>query len=93
MFSRSNLFFENEDDRKVHTGPYLPKVEIKDDNVMNDGNNLLYQAIKSNMITDDNIWKVSTGQGDDYTTICSLDYPFLKENYKLIAIDLSKNKH
>ena len=55
MFSRSNLFFENEDDRKVHTGPYLPKVEIKDDNVMTDGNNLLYQAIKSNMITDDNI--------------------------------------
>ena len=31
------LTFENEDDRKVHTGYYLPKVEIKDYNVMIDG--------------------------------------------------------
>ena len=45
---------------------------------MTDGNNILDQPIKSNMITDDNIWKVSTRQGDDYTTICSLDYPFFK---------------
>ena len=45
---------------------------------MTDGNNLLDQPIKSNMITDDNIWKVSTRQEDDYTTICSLDYPFFK---------------
>ena len=31
------LTFENEDDRKVHTRYYLPKVEIKDYNVMIDG--------------------------------------------------------
>ena len=38
----------------------------------------------------ENIRKISTGQGDDYTSDCSLDYPFFKENYKMIAIDLSK---
>ena len=34
MFSSSKyifvLFFENVDDRKVHTGYYLPEAEIKD---------------------------------------------------------------
>ena len=32
----------------------------------------------------DNIWKIATGQGDDYTTGCCLDYPYFKERYKLI---------
>ena len=32
------------------------------------------------------------GQGDDYTTGCLLDYPYFKENYKLIAIDPSKQQ-
>ena len=38
----------------------------------------------------ENIRKIATGQGDDYTTGCLLDYPYFKENYKMIAIDLSK---
>ena len=29
-------------------------------------------------------------QGDYYTTCCLLDYPYVKESYKFIAIDLSK---
>ena len=35
------LLFENEDDSKVHAGYYLPKVEVKDYNVMIDEKNLL----------------------------------------------------
>ena len=35
--------------------------------------------------------KIPTGKGDDYTTGCLLDYPYFKENYKMIAIDLSKH--
>ena len=31
-------------------------------------------------------------QGDDYRTGCSLDFPYLKKYYKLIAIDLSKQQ-
>ena len=34
--------------------------------------------------------KIATGKGDDYTTVCLLDYPYFKENYKMIAIDLSR---
>ena len=29
-------------------------------------------------------------QGDNYTTTCLLDYIYLKNHYKIIAIDLSK---
>ena len=36
--------------------------------------------------------KVSTGHGDDYTTGCLLDYAYSKDNHKLIAVDLSKQK-
>ena len=36
--------------------------------------------------------KVSTGHGDDYTTGSLLDYACLKDNYKLIAVNLSKQK-
>ena len=36
--------------------------------------------------------KVSTGQGDDYTTGCLLDFAYFKKNYRLIAADLSKQK-
>ena len=38
------------------------------------------------------IQKLATGEGDDYTTVCLLDYPYFKENYRLIAIDLSKHQ-
>ena len=37
-----------------------------------------------------NIRKIATGQGDDYTTGCLLDYNYFKNYYKMIAIDLTK---
>ena len=39
-----------------------------------------------------NVRKIATGQGDDYATGCLLDYPYFKKNYKMISIDLSKQK-
>ena len=42
------LSFENSADRKVCTGYYLPKVEIKDYNVMIDGQNFFDQPVKNN---------------------------------------------
>ena len=62
------LSFENEGNRKVYTGYYLPKVEIKDYNVMIDGKGLFDQPVKSDMRTCYNICKISIGQGDDYAT-------------------------
>ena len=39
-----------------------------------------------------NIRKITTGQGEEYTTGWLLDYPYFKEHYRLIAIDLSKQE-
>ena len=44
------------------------------------------------MRTYDNIRKIAADQRDDYATGCLLDYPYFKENYKLIAINLSKQE-
>ena len=33
---------------------------------------------------------MTTGEGDQCTTGCLLDYPYFKGNYKIIEIDLSK---
>ena len=49
------LSFENKGDRKVHTGFYLLKVEIKGYNIMIDGKNFFDQPVKSDMRTYDNI--------------------------------------
>ena len=40
--------------------------------------------------TYENIRKIATGKGDYYTTGCLLDNPYFKENYKMTAIDLSR---
>ena len=36
--------------------------------------------------------KISTGQGDDYTTGCLLNFAYFLKSYRLIAADLSKQK-
>ena len=48
------------------------------------------KPVKNNLITYNNIQKIATGQGDDYTTGCLLDYNYFNNYYKVIAIDLSK---
>ena len=50
------------------------------------------QPVENDLKTYDNIWKIGTDQGDDYTSDCLLDYPYFKEHYELIAIDLSKQQ-
>ena len=57
---------------------------------MINGRNFFDQPIKNDLKTYDNIRKIVTGQGDDYTTGCLLDNPYFKKCYKLIAIDLGK---
>ena len=42
--------------------------------------------------TYENIRRIATGQGDDYTTGCLLDYSYFKDHYKMIAIDVSKQQ-
>ena len=78
------LSFENESDRTSHSNYYLPRVEIKDYNVMIKGKDFLDEPISSNIKTYENIRSNSTGQGDDYTTGCLLDYSYCKGHCKMI---------
>ena len=59
---------------------------------MIDGKNVFDQAINSDVKMYENIRKIATGQGDDYTTGCLLDSSYFKDYYKIIAIDFSKQK-
>ena len=59
---------------------------------MIDGKNYFDQPINSNLKTYENIREIATGQGDDYTTGCLLDYSHFNNCYKMILIDLSKQQ-
>ena len=59
---------------------------------MIDGKKIFDQPVKNDKLTYENIRRVTIGQGDDYTTACSLDYTYFKDYYKMIVIDLSKQQ-
>ena len=50
------------------------------------------RPVKINPRTYDKIRKITTGEGDDYTTGCLLDYPYFKESYKMKVIDLTNQQ-
>ena len=53
---------------------------------------MIDQPIRNNLITCDNIQKIATSKGHDYTTGSLLDYDYFNKYYKMIAIDLSKQQ-
>ena len=56
------------------------------------GKNFYHQPINSDIKRYKEIRKLTTGQGEDYTTGCLLDYDYIKNHYRLIAVDLSRQK-
>ena len=71
---------------------FLPRVKIKNYDVEIDGRNFYDQPINDSIKQYYEIRKILTGQGDDYTTGCLLDFAYFEKKYKLIAADLSKQK-
>ena len=65
---------------------------IKNYNVIINGKNVYDQPIDSDRKQYEEIRKLTTGQGEDYTTGCLLDYEYIKNHYRLIASDLSRQK-
>ena len=57
---------------------------------MIDGRKFFDQPVNSMNKTYENIRKIAAGKGVDYTTGCLLEYHYFKENYKMIAVDLSR---
>ena len=50
------------------------------------------QAIDSDIKRYEETRELTTVQGEDYTIECLLDYDYLKNHYRLIAVDLSRQK-
>ena len=71
---------------------FLQRLKIKNYNIEIDGRNFYNQPINDLIKQYNEVRKISTGQGDDYTTGCLLDFAYFKNNYRLIAADLSKQK-
>ena len=64
------MSFKDADGQESHKQYYLSTVKIEDYNVMIDGKNFFDQQIKSHLKTYDNIRKIASCQGDDYTAGC-----------------------
>ena len=71
---------------------YLPRIDLKKYNVIIDGRNFYDNAIESDIEKYRELKKVRIGKGEDYTTGSLLDYDYFKKHYKLVAVDLSKQK-
>ena len=86
------LAIENDAQRTSSRRYYLPNVEIKNYNVIINGENFFNQPVKDNKVTYENIRKVAIGKRDDHTNGCLLDYPYFRDSYKMIAVDLSRQQ-
>ena len=83
---------DNDSKRNGYINYYLPRVDIAKYNVLIDGRNFYDQPINDKIRQYDEIRNVATGKGDNYATGYLLDYKYFKDFYKLVAIDLSKQK-
>ena len=86
------LAFEDGTQTTSNKTYYLPIVEIKDYNVMIDGKNFFDRPVKNNKIRYKRNRKIGNSQGYDFITGCLLNYAYFRDNYKMIPIDLSKQK-
>ena len=71
---------------------YLPRIDLEKYNVIIDGRNFYDNPIESDTEKNRELKKVMIGKGEDYTTGSLLDFNYFDKHYKLVAVDLSKQK-
>ena len=79
----------NKDGQQKH---FLPRNDLNKFNVIIDGRSFYDNTIESDIEKYRELKKVMIGKGEDYTTGSLLDYNYFKKHYKLVAVDLSKQK-
>ena len=85
------LAFEKGTQRTSNKRYYISNIEIRDYNVMIDGENFFNQTVKNDKVTYGNIRKIATGQRDYYTRLF-IGLIYFKNCNKVVAIDLSKQQ-
>ena len=71
---------------------YLPRIDLEKYNVIVDGRNFYDNPIESDIEKYRELKKVMIGKGEDYTTGSLLDFNYFDKHYKLVSVDLSKQK-
>ena len=71
---------------------FLPRIDLEKYNVIIDGRNFYDNPIESDIEKYRELKKVMIGKGEDYTTGSLLDFNYFDKRYKLVAVDLSKQK-
>ena len=84
------MAYQNANDRESFSRFYLPNVMVKDYNVIIDKLAFFDLTIKTEEEAYEKIIDIS--RNVEYTTGNLLDYDYFKKQYKLIAIDLSKQQ-
>ena len=84
------LAYQNPDDRQLFSQVYLPKVLVKDFNVIIDKLAFFDLPIKTEEEAYEKI--IDICRSNEYTTGNLLDYDYFKKHYKLIAIDLTRQQ-
>ena len=71
---------------------FFPRLKIENYNIEINGINFYDQPINDLIKQCNKVRNVSTGQGDDYTNGCLMNFAYFEKAYTLIAADLSKQK-
>ena len=71
---------------------YLPRIDLEKYNVIIDGRNFYDNPIESDIEKYRELKKVMIGKEEDYTTGSLLDFNYFDKCYKLVTVDLSKQK-
>ena len=71
---------------------YLPRISLNKYNVIIDGRHFYDNPIEGDIEKYRELKKVMIGKGEDYTTRSLLDFNYFDKHYKLVAVDLSKQK-
>ena len=88
----NNTKNNNQPTRNDQQKYYLPRIDFKKYNVIIDGRNLYDNTVESDIGKYRELKKVMIRKGEDYTTGSLLDYYYFNKHYKLVAVDLSKQK-
>ena len=89
------MAYNSANDQPTRSGQqkyYLPRNDLNKYNVIIDGRNFYDNPIESDIEKYRELKQVMIGKGEDYAAGSLLDYNYFKKHYKLVAVDLSKQK-
>ena len=85
----NNTVKRNTDNLQSHRRYFLPRVEVKDYNVLIDGRNFYDQNINDSITRYNELLKLTTGKSEDYTTGCLIDYDYYVKDWRIVVVNLS----